>query len=171
MCISCVLSSRYTLHSFFFSQSQKNIEIGLDLLRSYYALVYVLRNYFSVAYLKIHQTIITRYIYSLSRREESWKKNCLLACLCVRRVKKTFLIENIKISIFVLSVGTVMTRRKGGRVLPPHPRSKEHTPGVKKSIFLPRMSKKVFSEGLRKYKYYFYFGRLFSFSRRRVLQT
>jgi histone-lysine N-methyltransferase SETMAR len=38
MCISCVLSSRYTIHSFFFSQSQKNIEIGLDLLRSYYAI-------------------------------------------------------------------------------------------------------------------------------------
>jgi hypothetical protein len=63
MCISCVLSSHYTIHSFFFSQSQKNIEIDLDLLRSHYALVYILRKYFSVAYFVIRQTIIARYIY------------------------------------------------------------------------------------------------------------
>jgi hypothetical protein len=63
MCISCVLSSRYTIHSFFFFQSQKNIEIGLDLLRSYYAIVHLLRNNFSVAYFIIRQTIIAIYIY------------------------------------------------------------------------------------------------------------
>jgi len=48
---------------------------------------------------------------SLSRREESWKKKlsaCLLACLSVRKFKKTFPIENTEISVFVLNDGSVV---------------------------------------------------------------
>jgi hypothetical protein len=70
--------------------------------------------------------------YSLSRTEESWKKK--IVCLSVRRVKKTFPIENTEISIFVLNDGSVVV---GGWSAPLPPlRSKEHTSGVKKTFLI-----------------------------------
>ena len=79
------------------------------------------------------------------------KINRLLACLCVRRVKRTLLIENIKLSFLLLSVGRMMV---GGRRVecPPPPGGQRNTlPGsknifLKKLIFLLRMSKKGFPE-------------------------
>ena len=71
-------------------------------------------------------------LYCLSPREESWEKNCLLACLSVRRVKRTLFIENIKLSFFVLSVGRVMVggRESGG--MPPPLGQRNTLPGSKK---------------------------------------
>ena len=89
-------------------------------------------------------------VNSLSRREESWK-NELSACLSVRRVKRTLLIENIKLSFLVLSVGRVMVGGRGGEMPPPLRGQRNTLPGSKKyfpkkSIFLLWMSKKGFSE-------------------------
>jgi hypothetical protein len=55
-----------------------------------------------------------------------------IVCLSVRRIKKTFPIENTEISVFVLNDGSVVV---GGWSASPT-RSKEHAFGVKKTFLI-----------------------------------
>jgi hypothetical protein len=51
-----------TIHSFLFSQGQKNIDIDLNLFCSYCVIIYPLYNNNFIAYFVIHDTIVVIYI-------------------------------------------------------------------------------------------------------------